>query len=131
MAGMNRVEWEEGLYDLLCEFLECSRGDAQGVVEARQDEVDAAFARGETPRAVAGVLTGIVDDEAPVPDAAADLIARAEEALSGGLARETVADLLREAVEALREVGATPTYQRLRDGSELIIRPFPAFGVER
>lgn len=115
-----RASWDEALYCALEELFEAARGDAQGIAEARQDEVDAAFAADMSAAATVAMLWGPQTGEAELRS----LLTRADEALGGGAAKETVEALLGEVVAVLREFADAPVFQRLADGSELIIRPF-------
>lgn len=56
-SAPSRLDWDEALYAAL-EARELSRSDVQGVVEAQQDAVDAAFAAGTDPAEVAAQLLG-------------------------------------------------------------------------
>jgi hypothetical protein len=54
--GPDRVQWEEAVLQEMSEKLGVPNGDAQGMMEARPDDIDAAFAAGEAPAAVVARL---------------------------------------------------------------------------
>lgn len=115
----NRVEWDEAVYSMVEERLDVTRGDAQGIVEVRQAEMDRLFDAGVEPEEAAELVAPTTSTRG-----VDEFLAEAKEALTGNLARETLAELLAEAVEMLREVRETPTYSRAPGGHDLILRPF-------
>lgn len=50
---MDRIEWEDKVTDKLAELLDCSRGDAQGVLEADIDKANALYRAKWAPEAAA------------------------------------------------------------------------------
>lgn len=55
----DRIQWEGEIARLLVAQEEVSNGDAQGMMESRPDDLDAAFAAGEAPAAVVGRLWAV------------------------------------------------------------------------
>jgi hypothetical protein len=76
----DRIKWEEQIARLLVEQEDIPNGDAQGMMEAKADELDVAFARGDTPAALVNLLwpaepTGSIVEGSGVVQTAADVAA--------------------------------------------------------
>lgn len=54
---MNRTEWEDRVTDLLADELEITRSDAQAIMEANEDLVDAQWAAQATPETATAAVS--------------------------------------------------------------------------
>ena len=52
----HRADWEDQVYEAMCELMDVTRSDAQGIAEAAPDALENAWEQGATPHATARIL---------------------------------------------------------------------------
>lgn len=98
----SRADWEDAVYTAIEERAEVTRSDAQGIAEAKQDLMDAAFAAGKSPADVAGEILGAAS--APAVDLASFIKVAADDIAS--LRKQDVDRVLSEAPAEHRQAVA-------------------------